>query len=182
MANQNFLSVDSRCYSFDHRANGYSRGEGFGVLVIKLLADAIRDGDTIRAIIRATGSNHDGKTPSATQPSRTAQEALIRDTYRDGGLDLKTTRYFEAHGTGTAVGDPIEASAIGAAFRNQRDRSEALYIGAVKTNIGHSEAASGIAGIVKAIMVLERGIIPPNFGYEHANPRISTKAWNIEVA
>lgn len=116
----NFLSPDSRCYSFDHRANGYARGEGFGVLVLKRVVDAIKDGDTIRAVIRSTGSNSDGRTPGITQPSKDAQERLIKETYEKAGLDLRATRFFEAHGTGTPVGDPIEAGAIGGAFSKHR--------------------------------------------------------------
>ncbi len=94
----NFLSQEGRCFSFDERANGYARGEGFGVVVIKLLTDAVRDGDTIRAVIRSTGSNQDGRTPGITQPNRGAQEALIRKTYEKAGIDPRATRYFEAHG------------------------------------------------------------------------------------
>jgi acyl transferase domain-containing protein len=99
--NLGFLSKDSRCYSFDDRANGYARGDGFGVVVIKPLADAIRDGDTIRAVIRSSASNQDGKTPGIAQPSKESQERLIRETYQKAGLDMGMTRYFEAHGTGT---------------------------------------------------------------------------------
>lgn len=98
LTNMNFLSPDSRCYSFDDRANGYARGEGFGVVVLKRFCDAVRDGDTIRAVIRSTGSNQDGRTPGMTQPSRTAQETLIRETYEKAGLDPQFTRFFEAHG------------------------------------------------------------------------------------
>ena len=104
LANMNFLSKDSISYSFDERANGYARGEGYGVVILKLLDDAIRDNDTIRAVIRATGSNQDGHTPSFTQPSKDAQEALILDTYKKAGLERNDTRYVEAHGTGTKVG------------------------------------------------------------------------------
>src|SRR5437762_7156456 len=102
--NQKFLSPSSRCFSFDHRANGYGRGEGFGMVVLKRFSDAIEQRDTIRAIVRATGSNQDGRTPGITQPSKAAQEQLIRETYRKSGLNLDLTRYFEAHGTGTPVG------------------------------------------------------------------------------
>ena len=98
LTNMNFLSPDSRCYSFDERANGYSRGEGFGVVIIKRLSDAIRDGDTLRAIIRSTGSNQDGHTPGITQPRKDAQALLIKETYEKAGLDFGTTRFFEAHG------------------------------------------------------------------------------------
>ena len=102
MTNLNFLSIDSRCFSFDHRANGYARGEGIGVLIFKRLADAIKDGDTIRAVIRSTASNQDGWTPGITVPSGHAQEELIRKTYENGGLEFSSTRFFEAHGTGKA--------------------------------------------------------------------------------
>lgn len=128
LSNINFLSPSSRCYAFDHRANGYARGEGIGVVVLKRLSDALRDGNTIRAVIRATGSNEDGKTPSITQPSREAQEDLIRETYRKAGLSMAYTRFFESHGTGTAVGDPKEAQAVGTSFRKCRSAQDPLYV------------------------------------------------------
>lgn len=123
-----FLSPDSRCFSFDDRANGYARGEGFGVVILKRLSDALKDGDTIRAVIRSAGSNQDGRTPGITQPSREAQERLIKETYEKAGLSLHRTRYIEAHGTGTAIGDPAEANAIGSAFRQFRSSEEPLYV------------------------------------------------------
>ena len=110
LTNLNFLSPDGRCYSFDSRANGYARGEGIGVVIIKRLSDALRDDDTIRAVIRASGANQDGRTPGITQPSQTAQEDLIQATYKAGGLDLHTTRFFEAHGTGTPIVGPEYAA------------------------------------------------------------------------
>lgn len=180
LADMNFLSPDSKCYSFDSRANGYSRGEGFGVVVIKPLAKAIEDGDTIRAVIRATASNQDGRTSGITQPSDEAQEAMIRQAYLDGGLDMERTRYFEAHGTGTPLGDPIEAKAIYSAFQNSRPPGEPLYIGAVKSNIGHLEGASGLAGLIKSIFVLENGVIPPNIWFERVNPKIPFEDWGID--
>jgi acyl transferase domain-containing protein len=128
MTNINFLSPDGRSYSFDSRANGYARGEGIAVMILKKLSHAIRDGNTIRAVIRATGSNEDGKTPSITQPSREAQEMLIRETYRKACLSMEHTRFFEAHGTGTAVGDPLEAQAIGCSFRKHRSLNDPLYV------------------------------------------------------
>lgn len=179
LANMNFLSPDSRCHSFDHRANGYARGEGFGVLVLKRLVDAIRDGDSIRAVVRSTGSNSDGRTPGITQPSKDAQERLIRETYEKAGLDLKATRFFEAHGTGTPVGDPIEAGAIGGAFGEHRSPEEPLYVGAVKSNIGHLEGASGVAGVIKTIIALEKGVIPPNTNFEQLNPKIDAPSLNL---
>lgn len=106
LSNAGFLSADGRSYSFDSRANGYARGEGFGFVLLKKLSQALKDGDTIRAIVRATGANQDGRTPSITQPSSTAQVQLIRRTYERGGLDFSTTDYVEAHGTGKSLGSP----------------------------------------------------------------------------
>ncbi|KAJ8133410.1 hypothetical protein O1611_g213 [Lasiodiplodia mahajangana] len=172
LSTMKFTSSDSRCHSFDDRANGYAKGEGFGVLVIKPLVDAIAAGDTIRAVIRSTATNQDGRTPGLTQPSQEAQESLIREAYRAGGLSLHNTRLFETHGPGTALGDLIEASAIKAVFDTGSGRENPIYIGAVKTNIGHLEATAGIAGIVKAVLCLEKGIIPPNAGFENLNQKI----------
>ncbi|KAH7138738.1 polyketide synthase [Dendryphion nanum] len=172
-----FLSPDSKCYSFDHRANGYSRGEGVGAILIKPLSNALRDGNCIRAVIRATGSNQDGRTPGITQPSGSAQENLIRSTYFRAGLSMAKTRYFEAHGTGTAVGDPIEAKAIAGAFKEHHHQP--LYVGAVKSNIGHLGGASGISGLIKTVLVLERGVIPANIWFERVNPQIDAEGWNL---
>ena len=179
LTNMGMISPDSRCYSFDDRANGYARGEGFGVLILKRLVDAVEDGDTIRAVIRSTGCNSDGRTPGITQPSKDAQETLIKETYAKAGLDLGQTRFFEAHGTGTAIGDPTEADAIGSAFAKYRSPDEPLYVGAVKSNIGHLEGASGVAGVIKAILALEKGVIPPNTNFERMNPRIDAPGLNL---
>lgn len=176
----NFLSPDSTCYSFDHRANGYARGEGVGVLVLKPLSKALVERDTIRAVIRATGTNHNGRTPGLTQPSYEAQKNLILETYRAGGLDLRTTMFVEAHGTGTSLGDPLEAAAIGSAFQDD-ERLQPLLVGAVKTNIGHLEGASGIAGVIKAVLILEKAIIPPNIWFERVNTQIDMEKLNIKV-
>ncbi|PVH93503.1 polyketide synthase PksD [Periconia macrospinosa] len=181
LSNMNFLSPDGRCYSFDSRANGYARGEGAVVLILKSFSDAIRDNDTIRAVIRGTASNQDGHTPGITQPSAAAQEDLIRKLYQECGLSFQDTRYVEAHGTGTAIGDPIEAKAIGKIFRSSRSTRDPLYIGSIKSNIGHIEGASGLAGIVKAIMILEKGIIPPQALFQKINPAIKTNFWNLCV-
>ncbi|KND87187.1 Lovastatin diketide synthase LovF [Tolypocladium ophioglossoides CBS 100239] len=149
MSDFNFLSKDSRCWSFDERGNGYARGEGTSVVVVKRLADALRDGDTIRAVIRNTGSNQDGRTPGITQPSQTSQVDLIEKTYRQANIDMEPTRFFGAHGTGTPVGDPAEANAIGNAFHDYRTVLSPMYIGAVKANIGHLGGCRGLAGIIK---------------------------------
>jgi acyl transferase domain-containing protein len=122
------LSPDSRCYSFDHRANGYARGEGWGVLVLKRLVDAVADNDCIRAVIRATRSNQDGYTPNITTPSGKAHIDLMRKTYDLAGLSPADTRYVEAHGTGTPTGDPIEITSIGTVFRPYRTKAEPLFV------------------------------------------------------
>ncbi|KAL4784902.1 hypothetical protein BJX76DRAFT_367291 [Aspergillus varians] len=180
--NLGFFSKDNRCFSFDEKANGYSRGEGLGAVVIKPLEDAVRDGDTIRAVIRSTLSNQDGRTPGITLPSRQAQKTLIEEAYRHAGLSPALTRYFEAHGTGTAVGDPTETRAIGAVFRPHRSADDPLYIGSVKSNIGHLEGGSGIAGVIKVILSLEKGIIPPvSDYYTSLNPRIDAEHLNMRV-
>lgn len=181
MTDFNFLSRDSRCWSFDERANGYARGEGFAVLVVKRLHDALRDGDTIRAVIRNTGTNQDGRTPGITQPSGEAQADLIAETYAQAGIEIEPTRFFEAHATGTPVGDPIEGNAIGRAFKKYRTQDDPLYIGAVKANIGHLEGASGLAGVVKTILVLERGIIPPIASLHTLNPKIDAERLHLHV-
>lgn len=201
LSNLNFLSADGKCYPFDDRAKGYARGEGVAVMILKRVSDAIRDGNTIRAVIRATLSNEDGRTPGITQPSTLAQERLIRETYQRAGLSMAPTRYFEAHGTGTAVGDPCEARAISAAFEDVRSASEPIVVyvfsiiicmsrvscternsGAVKGNIGHLEGASGLAGVIKAVLVLEKGIIPPNANCEQLNPKIDAQYWGLHVS
>jgi acyl transferase domain-containing protein/NADPH:quinone reductase-like Zn-dependent oxidoreductase/SAM-dependent methyltransferase/NAD(P)-dependent dehydrogenase (short-subunit alcohol dehydrogenase family) len=152
------------------------------VLVLKCLSRAIEDGDTVRGIIRATGCNQDGRTPGITQPSRGSQERLIQETYRRANLDLSQTRYFEAHGTGTPVGDPLEASAMSRVFSRYRTKEDPLYVGAVKSNIGHLEGASGVAGVIKTLLALEQGIIPPNVypeASETVSPKIATACENL---
>ena len=173
-----FLSADAKCFSFDHRANGYSRGEGVASIIVKRLSSALRDGDTVRAVIRNTGVNQDGRTPGITNPSAVAQEALIRHVYREAGLNPKDTAFVEAHGTGTAAGDPVEASAIAKVFGSSQE--EAVYIGALKSNVGHLEGGSGVAAVIKAIYILENAMIPPNQNFEKINPRIPVGKWNIK--
>ncbi|KAJ5184528.1 Acyl transferase/acyl hydrolase/lysophospholipase [Penicillium cf. griseofulvum] len=181
MSHVGFLSPDSICHSFDHRANGYARGEGVGTVVLKFVSDAIRDGDTIRAVVRGTGSNQDGHTPGMSVPSYQRQEQLIRNVYAKSALKLEETGYVEAHGTGTPVGDPIEARAMGAVWKSRKDLNlPPLIIGAVKSSIGHLEGASGLAGLIKAVLVLERGIIPPNLNFENINPKIPAEEWHLQ--
>jgi acyl transferase domain-containing protein len=123
-----FLSPDGLSYSFDDRSNGYARGEGLGVIVVKRLSDALRNGDAIRAVIRATGTSQNGRTSSITQTNQQAQEELLRKTYKMAGLDPGLTRFVEAHGTGTAIGDPIEANALGRSLRDWHDEKTPVYM------------------------------------------------------
>ncbi|KAK7734711.1 Type I Iterative PKS [Cytospora paraplurivora] len=173
------LGPDGKSYSFDHRGNGYARGEGFGTLVLKRVSDAIRDGDVIRAVIRNSSTNQDGRSPGITQPTKAGQAALIRHVYDRAGLDPSLTRFFEAHGTGTQVGDPIEASAIAEIFAPHRSPDEPLYVGALKSNVGHLEGAAGVAAIIKGVFTLERGVIPPNIWLEKVNPKIQ-ESWHLK--
>jgi len=177
MSHHGLLGAQGRSFSFDARAEGYARGEGVGTVVLKPLSVAVRDGDTIRAVIRETGVNQDGRTPGITVPSAEAQERLIREVYWRAGLDLEQTRFVEAHGTGTATGDPIEAGALARAFKCRRDSP--LYIGTIKSTIGHLEGGSGVASLIKSILILESGIIPPNFDLQQVNPKVPAADWNI---
>ena len=183
MTNLHFLSPDGRCHTFDADANGYARGEGMAALVLKPMNDALRDGDTIRAVIRGTAVNSNGRGPGITVPSREAQVQLIRSAYDQACLDPALTGYCEAHGTGTQAGDPLEAGAIGDTFGRYRPDGEdgKLYVGSVKTNIGHLEGASGLAGIVKTVMSLENGTIAPNLWFKKGNPKIDFDALRIRV-
>ena len=169
-------------YTFDSRGSGYGRGEGIVCLVLKPLDLAISDGDNIRAIIRNTGTNQDGKTNGITFPSMEAQARLMRSVYQGAGLDPIETGYVEAHGTGTAAGDPVEAEAIASVFSVNRALEHPLPVGSVKTNIGHLEAASGLAAMVKTIFALEEGVIPPNINFVKPNQTIPLNEWKLKVS
>ncbi|MFZ4683708.1 MAG: type I polyketide synthase, partial [Terrimicrobiaceae bacterium] len=173
------LSPDGRCRAFDARGNGFVRSEGAGVIVLKPLSAARADGDRVYAVIRGSAVNQDGRTSSLTVPGLDSQKDLIREACRDAKVDPAEIDYVEAHGTGTAVGDPIETGAIGAVLAANRRRP--CVIGSVKTNIGHLEAGSGIAGIIKTALVLDRGEVPPNLHFEEPNPAIDFKNWKLRV-
>lgn len=150
--------------------------------MLKRLDDAIAAGDPVRAVIRGTALNQDGKTSTITTPSQTAQESLIRSCYRRAGVDPMETGYAEAHGTGTPRGDPIELAAIASALGSaSRDPSQPLLVGSVKAAIGHTEAASGLASVIKVVMGLEKGIVPPNSNFQRRNPKLDLSEWNIQV-
>ncbi len=175
------LSPSGRCHTFDAKADGYVRGEGVGVVVLKPLAQALADGNPVHAVIRMTGINQDGKTPSLHQPSRTAQEGLLRQIYTQAGIDPKQVYYVEAHGTGTQAGDRIEATALGSILGKERAEGEWLRIGSVKTNIGHLEGAAGIAGLIKAILILKHRQIPANLHFQTPNPDIPFDQLHLKV-
>ncbi|KAI1098441.1 putative FSP1 [Jackrogersella minutella] len=181
MGSLGLLSPDGKSYAFDSRANGYGRGEGVATVVIKRLRDAIAAGDPIRAVIRETLLNQDGKTDTITSPSQKAQETIIRECYRKAGIDPYSTQYFEAHGTGTPTGDPIEARAAAAVLGKSRRTGHPLYMGSVKTNIGHTEAASGLASLIKVVLALEENKIPPSLNFDKANPQLALDDWHIKI-
>jgi phthiocerol/phenolphthiocerol synthesis type-I polyketide synthase C len=173
------LSRLGRCFAFDERADGYVRGEGGGAIILKPLRQALADGDRIRAVILGTGVNSDGRTIGLSLPSEAAQTALIRTVYARAGVSPDDLAFFEMHGTGTPAGDPIEAAAVGRALGQAR--RDPLPIGSVKTNIGHLEPASGMAGLIKAALALERGSVPPTLHCETPNPNIPFDALNLRL-
>lgn len=152
-------------------------------IILKPLDAAIRDNDPIRAVIGNTAVNQDGKTQGITLPSVNAQKELIQRTYEQAGLCPHDTHYVEAHGTGTAAGDPIETEAIGTILGMGRPKGprKSLHIGSVKTQIGHLESVSGLAGLIKAVLVLEKGQVPPNLNFQNLNKKIRLDDWNLKV-
>lgn len=178
LAKARMLSPDGRCKVFDASANGYVRAEGCGIIVLKRLSDAQADGDNILALIRGSAINQDGRTSGLTVPNGPQQAAVIRQAIANSGITPEQVNYVEAHGTGTSLGDPIEVGALGTIF-NQR--SQPLIIGSVKTNIGHLEAAAGIAGLIKVVLAMQYGEIPPNLHFHQPNPRIDWERLPIAI-
>ncbi|KAJ5429590.1 hypothetical protein N7491_006606 [Penicillium cf. griseofulvum] len=177
------MSPDGISHSFDESANGYGRGEGIGAVLLKPLSAALADGDNIRAVIRGTGINQDGRTPGITLPSPTSQANLIRSVYERHGVSMRDTSYFEAHGTGTPAGDPLELSAVGMTLGEARTPTdEPLYIGSVKTNLGHTEGAAGVASLIKVILCLEKGMLVSNAGFKNINPKIRLDDWRLRLS
>ncbi|KAF2273799.1 reducing polyketide synthase [Westerdykella ornata] len=179
--NLGFLNPEGHSRAFDADAGGYGRGEGCGILILKRLDRAVQDGDSIRAVIRATGVNSDGWTQGVTMPSSEAQASLIKYVYESHGLEYESTQYVEAHGTGTKAGDPAEVGAIHRTIGQSTTKSRKLFIGSVKPNIGHLEAAAGVAGIIKCVLAMEHGLIPPNIYFSKPNPAIPLDEWNMIV-
>ncbi|MFH8258752.1 SDR family NAD(P)-dependent oxidoreductase [Streptomyces roseolus] len=166
------LSPDGTAYTFDARANGFVRGEGAGVVVLKPLDRALADGDRIYGVIRGSAVNNDGATPGLTVPSAAAQEQVLREAYAKAGVTPAEVQYVELHGTGTPVGDPIEAAALGAVLGADRPAGEPLHVGSAKTNVGHLEGAAGITGLIKTLLSLTHRELPPSLNFETPNPAI----------
>ncbi|GIJ99998.1 type I iterative polyketide synthase [Aspergillus viridinutans] len=177
MTAKGVLSPDGTSKTFDAEANGYGRGEAINAIYIKPLQDALRDGNPIRAVIRGTATNSDGKSSGLNVPSQITQESVIRKAYAVAGIDdISDTAFVECHGTGTAVGDPIEVIAVANTFGDR-----GIYIGSVKPNVGHSEGASGLTSIIKAVLAIENEVIPPNINFNTPNPKIPFEEKNIKV-
>jgi amino acid adenylation domain-containing protein len=169
------LSPTGRCRTFDAAADGFVRGEGCGVVVLKRLSDALADGDEILALLRGSAVNHDGPSSGLTVPNGAAQERLLRAALRQAGVEPRAVSYLEAHGTGTPLGDPIEVQALASVLGRDRSRADALILGSIKTNIGHLEAAAGIAGLIKVVLSLRHGEIPPHL---HLRQPTAHVAWD----
>jgi phthiocerol/phenolphthiocerol synthesis type-I polyketide synthase B len=175
------MSHTGGCRAFDVAADGTVRGEGCGVVVLKRLADAVRDGDRVLAVVRGSAVNQDGRSNGLMAPNPVAQTAVLRAACCNAGVSPRDVDYVEAHGTGTPLGDPIEARALGTVYGRGRSEGSPLFIGAVKTNFGHLEAAAGVAGFIKATLAVERGHIPPNQHYETPNPHIPFQQMRLKV-
>ncbi|WP_413116534.1 type I polyketide synthase [Streptomyces sp. CY1] len=175
------LSPDGRSFTFDARANGYVRGEGGGLVVLKRLADARRDGDPVLGVIRGSEANNDGGGDSLTTPAAHGQEAMLRAAYERAGVDPARVQYVELHGTGTKVGDPVEAEALGAVLGAGRAHGAPLRVGSAKTNVGHLEGAAGITGLIKTLLSLAHRELFPSLNYETPNPAIPLDTLGLTV-
>ncbi|PHH61189.1 hypothetical protein CDD81_712 [Ophiocordyceps australis] len=181
------LSPDGLSRMWDEAANGYARGEGVAAIVLKPLSSAIADGDDIECLVRGTGINQDGATPGITMPSAAAQQALIESTYANAGLDLgleqDRPQFFEAHGTGTPAGDPVEAEAISKAFfgHDMHGVSSSLFVGSIKTVLGHTEGTAGIAAVLKASLAIQHGQVPPNLHFEKLSPAVAPFCQSLQI-
>ncbi|MEU6594753.1 type I polyketide synthase, partial [Streptomyces sp. NPDC046881] len=175
------LSPDGRCFTFDARANGYVRGEGGGVVVLKPLARAVADGDPVHCVIRGSAVNNDGGGDGLTVPLQSGQEQVLRLAYERAGIDPAHVGYVELHGTGTKVGDPVEAAALGAVLGAGREPGRPLRVGSAKTNVGHLEGAAGITGLLKAVLSLHHRELPASLNFATPNPAIPLDRLNLRV-
>ena len=181
MSRAQMMAPDGRCKAFDARADGFVRSEGCGVVVLKRLDDALSDGDRVWAVIRGSASNQDGRSSGMAAPNGPAQEAVIRTALADAGVEPGEVGYVEAHGTGTALGDPIEVLALGAVLGRGRTAANRTRIGSAKTNLGHMEAAAGVAGLMKAVLALHHGRIPPHLHLTRPSPHVPWEELGLEV-
>ncbi|MCA9872613.1 MAG: HAD-IIIC family phosphatase [Anaerolineales bacterium] len=182
MSKARALSPDGRCKTFAAAADGYGRGEGCGVVILKRLSDAQAENDNVLAVIRGTAVNHDGRSSGLTVPNGQAQQEVIRAALQNaGGLDPQAIDYLEAHGTGTPLGDPIEVRAATAVLGKDRRPDNPLYIGSVKTNIGHLEAAAGMAGLIKLVLALQHNELPPHLHFDQPSPHIPWDSLPVQV-
>jgi myxalamid-type polyketide synthase MxaE and MxaD len=175
------LSPDGRCKPFDAAANGMVRGEGAGLVALKRLSQALADGDRVYAAIRATAVNQDGRSNGIMAPNAQAQEAVLREAYAQAGISPAEVQYLEAHGTGTPLGDPIEAGSLAAVLGQGRGPDFACVLGSVKSNLGHPEAAAGVAGVIKTALALSHGTIPPNLHFREWNPMLRSMDFPMRV-
>ena len=175
------LSPDGQCKTFDASANGYVRGEGCGILVLRRLADAEARGDRIWGVIRGSALNQDGASPGLTVPNGAAQERVVAAALERAGVHPSDIDYLEAHGTGTEVGDPIEIDATAAVYGRGRDADRPLLIGSVKTNIGHLESAAGAAGLIKTVLAMNRNVIPRHLHFRNPNPAMDWSRLPLRV-
>nr|WP_314940428.1 polyketide synthase Pks13 [Corynebacterium durum] len=175
------LSPTGKIHAFSEDADGFVRSDGAGIVVLKRVKEAIADGDTILAVIKGSAVNSDGRSNGLTAPNPDAQVDVLDRAYSDAGVDPSTVDYVEAHGTGTILGDPIEASALGAVLGAGRDTAEPLLLGSAKTNYGHTEAAAGVAGVIKVVLAMNAGVIPPSLHYSGPNPYINFDREHLEV-
>ncbi len=177
----NMLSPTGRCHTFDSKADGYARSEGCGMLVLKRLSDALADNDPIHAVIKGSAINQDGRSSSLTAPNGPAQQRVMKTALNAAGLQAQDIDYLDAHGTGTPLGDPIEVQAVDAVYGAAHDSQSPMMIGSVKTNIGHAESAAGVAGLIKAMLSLEHGMIPKHCNFETVNPHIEADFKRIKI-
>ncbi len=175
------MSQTGACHAFDAAADGFVRGEGCGVAVLKRLSDAVRDGDRVLAVVRGSAVNQDGRSNGLMAPNPAAQAAVLRAACTDAGVEPAEVDYVETHGTGTLLGDPIEARALGAVYGRGRQPDAPLLVGAAKTNLGHLEAAAGIVGLIKTTLAVQRGEIPPNQSFDNPNPHIPFDELRLKV-
>jgi acyl transferase domain-containing protein/SAM-dependent methyltransferase len=181
LSKSHMMAPDGRCKAFDERANGFVRGEGCGIVVLKKLSDAITDGDHVLAVIRGSAVNQDGRSSGITAPNGVAQESVIRSALARAGLAPAEIQYVEAHGTGTELGDPIEAHALRAVLGEGRTADAPLVVGSVKTNLGHLESAAGVAGLIKVVLSLQYERIPAHLHFTRLNPHIDWSGFPVEI-